>query len=130
MSRSDPCIEATYPEYSFGNDGYPRKHNRLRGYVTSAIRKLWEEKYGLLPPNFEPDHTCKNIRCINLDHVEIVTKAENNGRAHRKLTDDQVREIRAKLEQDYTKASLAREYGVSFMTITHIQRRTVYKGVV
>jgi DNA-binding XRE family transcriptional regulator len=123
------CIEATYPEYSFGNDGYPRKHHPLRGYVTSAIRKLWEEKYGLLPPGFDPDHRCKNIRCINLDHIEIVTKAENNARAHRKLTADQVREIRKKLEQGYRKAALAREYGVAYMTITYIERKKTWKDL-
>lgn len=125
-----PCIEATYPEYSFGNDGYPRKgRSKAQGNTTSAIKYLWEEANGPIPKGFEPDHSCKNIRCINLEHVEIITSAENNARAHRKLTADQVREIRSKLGST-TKAQLARDFGVSFMTITFIERRKTWKDLV
>jgi DNA-binding XRE family transcriptional regulator len=124
------CINATYPEYSFGNDGYPRaKRPKSQGGVTSAVRFLWEQANGPIAKGYEPDHTCKNILCINLEHIEIVTSTENNARAHRKLNADQVREIRHRLSST-TKAALAKEFGVSYMTITHIERYKTWKDLV
>ena len=45
-----------------------------------------------------------------------------------KLTDDQVREIRASYPQ-FTQKALAQRYGVVEQTIQHIVHRRRYKGV-
>lgn len=122
------CIEAG-PEYSWGNDGYPRMYSQLRGNTTSAVTVLWENTNGPIPRGYEPDHKCRNIRCLNLLHVEIVTSAENNRRAHAKLTAEQVLEIRKKLNQGAKKMRLAEEYGVAYMTITFIERRMTWDHI-
>ena len=33
-----------------------------------------------IPPGHEPDHLCRESRCINPDHLEVVTAEENNRR--------------------------------------------------
>lgn len=123
-----PCINAIYPEYSFSNDGRPRKWSPRRGNVASAITVLWEAKYGSISKGHEPDHLCKNKVCINLDHVEIVTSWENNARGHRKLTIEQVREIRLKLPTT-TQDIIAEEYQVTRTAIYLIKSGKSWRGI-
>jgi len=80
-------------------------------------------------------HKCDVRHCVNPDHLEIGTRADNQndmkvrnrscyGEVHpnAKLTEESVRQIRADFASGVRKASLAREYGVSFMTITRAVR--------
>jgi len=38
---------------------------------------MYESVKGPIPPGFEPDHLCRNRRCINPAHLEPVTRREN-----------------------------------------------------
>ena len=40
-------------------------------------RVAWELANGPVPEGFELDHLCRNRACLNLDHLEIVTRREN-----------------------------------------------------
>jgi HNH endonuclease len=40
-------------------------------------RAAWELEHGPVPPGFELDHRCRNRACVNLDHLEVVTRREN-----------------------------------------------------
>lgn len=129
ITLNTPCVEATYLDYSFGNDGYPRKYCKRRKNTTSAITVLWEEKYGPIPEGHELDHLCRNKICINLDHIDVVTSVENNRRAHAKLTAKQVMRIKSRLLLGETKASLSRRFSVSYMTITFIERGRTWADI-
>lgn len=52
----------------FGLDG--RKTNNAHIYADNRAR-------GPIPPGLERDHTCNVRRCVNPDHIERVTHAEN-----------------------------------------------------
>lgn len=56
----------------FGNDGGTRR----------LVRRLWIELRGPISPAMEPDHLCRTTGCINLDHVEVVTRAVNLARSN------------------------------------------------
>ena len=47
------------------------------GKTRVAHRIMYEFKYGSIPDGLELDHLCRNTRCCNPDHLEIVTHAEN-----------------------------------------------------
>ena len=113
---------------SIGNDGYARAYSKTLRNMTSAARVIWEEVKGPVPEGYQVDHTCSNPRCVNLEHLQLLTPYENNSQGHRKLTKEQVREIRQRLGT-CTKAQLAREFNVSFMTITYIEREKTWKEV-
>jgi hypothetical protein len=41
----------------------------------------WEAANGPVPKGHEIDHTCYVRMCVNLDHLECVTRTENRRRA-------------------------------------------------
>lgn len=61
-------------------DGYARFWARGRKWV--AHRFAWIEAHGEIPEGHDVDHLCRNRRCVNLDHLEVVTHRENIVRGH------------------------------------------------
>ena len=51
------------------------------GRVQLAHRVLYELTNGPFPPGLQPDHLCRNKDCVNPDHIEPVTPAENMARS-------------------------------------------------
>jgi hypothetical protein len=48
---------------------------------TTAHREVWELLIGPIPDGLTLDHLCRNPLCVNPDHLEPVTCAENLRRA-------------------------------------------------
>jgi hypothetical protein len=58
------------------NKGYPKFCLR-NGVNVYAHRFAYEHAVGPIPPGLELDHLCNTPRCVNPEHLEPVTKAEN-----------------------------------------------------
>lgn len=97
-------------------------------------RVLYEEAFGPVG-DLLVRHTCDNRMCINLNHLIPGTVKENaidrkmrgrnntargESRSDTKLTDEQVRHIRA-TSGLISQGNLARRYGVSQSTISRIR---------
>lgn len=54
----------------------------LDGRKVRAHRFSYERFVGPIPDGLELDHLCRNTRCVNPEHLEPVTRAENLRRAH------------------------------------------------
>lgn len=55
--------------------GYGSAH--FGGVKTTAHRLAYIAKHGSVPEGLEIDHLCRTPACINADHLEAVTHAEN-----------------------------------------------------
>lgn len=103
--------------------------------VQRAHRVSWELRFGPIPPGLIVMHSCDNPSCVNPAHLSLGSHADNNadmvskGRANhpvghigvgRKLNEQAVRSIRARVEGGETKRSLAREFGVHASVISRV----------
>lgn len=90
------------------------------GHRRRAHRAYWERDNGPIPGGMEIDHLCRNRRCVNPAHMEVVTHAVNMRRSSlSKLTQSDVDEIR-RIAHTESRASIARRYGVSAPVISNI----------
>lgn len=131
---------------SRNHNGYGRV--RVRGKVRRTHREAYEDQNGEgSAGGLVVRHKCDMPACVNPDHLELGTVADNNrdmmergrnaqpkGEAHgrAKLTDDDVRTIRAV----YTPGSrtqgqfaIARRFGVNRSLIGQIVRREVWAHI-
>lgn len=115
----------------------------IRGRPTRAHRAAWFVAHGVWPTK-PLLHSCDNPRCVEIAHLREGTQAENIGEAVKKgrlnmkgsrhhfsrLTEAQVRQIRQRyVQEDVSKADLARDYGVSPATVSLICRRKIWTHI-
>jgi HNH endonuclease len=79
------CIVSNY---SVGSHGYSQIGWHERGSRTMVLghRAAWTAAYGAIPDGLTVDHICRNRKCINVDHLRLLTNLENardNGFASR-----------------------------------------------
>lgn len=92
-----------------------------------AHRVIYQQVNGDLPADVHLDHLCRVRACVNPDHLEPVTCAENLRRGSgSKLTVEDVRTIRT---SPGTALEMARRFGVSRGTVYHVRANHSWKDV-
>jgi hypothetical protein len=125
--------------WGYAQGGQPqggRQHGRVHV-------DMWESRFGPVPKGMELDHLChtadvscvagnqcRHRRCVNPEHLELVTSAINSQRGRAaKLTPVDVGVIRRLVAGGRSQASVSRTFGVHVMTINDIIRGRTWVGV-
>lgn len=120
-------------------------YGKFRGRY--AHRISFELAKGNIPARMHLDHKCRVRCCVNPDHLEPVTNAENarrgivghhmkyggapRGAKHRmaRVNEDTVRLIRTQYAQGKSQYALARELGISQPTVSQIVLRKTWRHI-
>lgn len=93
----------------------------LTGRHSYVHRLLYEERYGPVPDGRELDHLCRQASCVNPDHLEPVTHAENCRRGARsKITAADAERIRCMAAEGYSYRYIERIFGLHNSSISRI----------
>jgi hypothetical protein len=93
------------------------------GRYARAHRAAWELSDRDLTEGLELDHLCRRRACVNVDHLELVTCAENLRRGARtKLTTARVAEIRYLFDAGWNRQAIADAYGISHSYVHNLGR--------
>lgn len=124
-------------EWSGGTDSKGYGKRAWNGKTAASHRVAWEISNGLIPDGLCVLHKCDNPLCVRVDHLflgtqsdnmrDMVSKGRNHGKAPRgethpgaKLTAAVVAEIRRRVAEGETQASMTRAFGVSKQTISGV----------
>jgi hypothetical protein len=141
VGASDECWEWTANRMPSGYG-----HFRIGDRQRRAHRVAWELDNGAIPDGLCVLHHCDNPGCVNTRHLYVGDQKQNahdrdsrgrrrapagelNGNA--KLTPQQIGEIRERASHGFRRgerATLAKHYGVTGMTIYHIAKGKTWKG--
>ena len=127
-----PCEE--WPGARQG-DGYGVV--RHEGKVVLVHRLAWAREHGPIPDGMHVLHECDNPPCRRLSHLFLGTPLDNardkfaKGRArvlgvenvNAKLTDDAVRDIRARRDRGEPIKLVGAAHGIDPSTVVHIHKR-------
>lgn len=98
----------------------------VAGTQVYAHRLAFEVTHGPIPTGLVVRHTCDVPRCINPEHLELGTKADNardamvRGRLHTKLSDAQVSVVFGMAMLRRSRKDIAAEFNVSVSQVSAI----------
>lgn len=125
-----------------GRKGYG--HFTVRSKAVKAHRWIYECVVGSIGAGLVLRHKCDNPNCVNPNHLEPGTLAENmadmvsrgrnpdrQGEKHPlcKMTDEKVRELRRKWSIGVTRSELSRQYGIAEGQVYKITKRINWRHV-
>lgn len=120
--RVGDCIEWQGCERSHGYGQFMFDHRRLM-----AHRAALELSNIRIPDGMEVGHRCDNKRCVNIDHLEIITHQENikelrdrGAVTENEVTDKTIRDVKELHRRGFAKYQIAHRTGLYTRTVSRI----------
>lgn len=106
-------------------DGYIRKCFSVNGKKRFEMyhRYKWEREVGPIPEGYEVDHICRNRRCCNINHLQLLTRSEHKAKTNRERYADRIAAVKAVIKTgDMTTRQMAETFKVSLGYINRYRR--------
>ncbi|WP_442878560.1 HNH endonuclease signature motif containing protein [Brachybacterium sp. J153] len=77
-TRTEPLVWSSCVVWIGHTDSSGYGSLRVNGRQTKAHRHAWERVNGPIPDGMFIDHTCWERSCVNVEHLRLATRAQNN----------------------------------------------------
>jgi len=118
------CIICTSHEPN--QDGYIRLYQRAdsgKQRYKMLHRMSWEQNKGEIPKGYEVDHKCRNRKCCNVDHLQLLTVSEHKSKTNRERYAERIEGIQFAIQEGYPVKAIAEAFGVTTHTVTRYKRK-------
>lgn len=110
------------------DSGYGAEYDPIQKRDRPAHVNAWERVHGPVENGLQIDHLCRVRACVNPDHLEAVTPAENTRRGRvAKLTMTDARVIREMAAVGECQRDIAKRYGVAPPTVCNIVKGVTWR---
>ncbi|MNM90640.1 hypothetical protein D3C81_1029090 [compost metagenome] len=125
LAYTDECID---PGFGYENlDGYVRVWNLPKGTPGARLvmrhRWFYEFVYGRIPEGYEVDHKCKNRRCVNDSHLQLLKSKDHRTKDNGERYKDVIEMGCAMLKAGHSKTEVEEATGRSRATINSWLRK-------
>lgn len=123
FEQEGECVVCTSHEPTV--DGYVRVYAGRGEHPRMQLmhRIVWTKEMGEIPKGFELDHICRNRRCCNTKHLQLLTVSEHKSKTNRERYADRISRIEVMIENGISTKDIAKEVGVTTHTVTRIKRK-------
>lgn len=114
-------------QWSKSKKGYGRMRD-ANGRNRVAHRVYYEERFGPVDAHCQIDHLCKNASCVNPDHMEAVSAAENVRRTSVAVINVHIaRKVKEMLGDGVCQADVSRALGISYAIVHQIKNGRTWR---
>lgn len=119
----DGCIICT--SHSVNHDGYHRVYNGkgMEPRMVLLHRATWQAKNGPIPDGYELDHKCRNRRCCNPEHLQLLTISAHKTKTNLERYAGRIELIKEEVVNGVSCAEIAIKYDVCYGTVARYKRK-------
>lgn len=106
-------------------DGYIRMYSGKGNMPRMQFlhRMVWEGYNGTIPEGYEVDHICRNRKCCNIKHLQLLTVSEHKAKTNKERYADKIEAVKAAIKMGgFSTRQLAETFKVSLGYITRYKR--------
>jgi hypothetical protein len=85
-----------------------------------AHRFIYERERGPIPDGYQLHHLCRNKRCVNPDHLELLVSRDHVRKERGRVSAEQILRIRGMAADGVRQTDIAEQMGIGQMTVSDI----------
>lgn len=122
VEQEGGCVICTSHEPNI--DGYHRVYNGVNATPRCIFlhRSTWEVIHGPVPEGYELDHLCRNRRCCNPSHLQLLTRSQHKTKTNLERYAVRIAAIITDIQSGLNTKCIAEKHGVSSHTVTRYKR--------
>lgn len=101
--------------HALNQDGYFRKlfYEDGKKVLKMYHRFVWERSGRAIPEGYEIDHICRNRRCCNLDHLQLLGISEHKAKTNKERYAERIESVIKAIQSGLSNKEISKEYNVT-----------------
>lgn len=115
--------------HALNADGYFRKLFTIDGKRVLKMyhRFVWERSGKVIPEGYEIDHICRNRKCCNPDHLQLLSISDHKVKTNKERYSDRIQKVIEAIEEGLSNKEIIKMYNVDAHYVNR-HRRNLKNG--